>query len=634
MSDQKSIYVYYTVDPNYMAAYAKWIGAIFFGVKVPDKGNNDFRVNKVTGHFSCRVNTKYVRPSKAPQTEQEARILAEKVILDLNKKLHQANVNSHFPKDFPQLFNTKFLNPKVFSPIYDEAGLQIIAWKAVYGIELPTYAQDSSGIPQKRSVLKGDSITIEISGNTPTFIGYSHLPIVSRKSCDILLAPSSEFVYRRTNVTTLAPYFITENGFIPACGKSIPIQTEQVSSFSSDLLIKNAYNSENNSFISLSDINPPSNGYPGSAKIVLSMQYHVVTEGPGMVDFYMHLSASQFRKLFRKGNLPGEQYEHEFLKSTSLPSAISIALTLTDEQKTRSEQLNPLTGQPLFAKYFNLSVEYDFKLNIEKAFTLWMAIKWVAELPEIRGFICGIPFQESADTYYNNLMSPNDKNHDSNAPNKSNAREAEDDYSVKLYSYILMNLIADNAEAYKRKNLLVQPNEPFGVFATYCEKIKKDQNLNTLLIHLDSELHQSRGENNAKDWIEIEDFTRFQKIIDDLANLFLDCNTIFKIKSDDGTGFKYPSVGRISHPNWIVVSPEYYGNSDTKYLGETTLTEYLVHEAGHNAAAAHYHEKNPNYQYNQTGLQSNVHGHIYPTPENTRNIINDQHNRDNMSIKK
>lgn len=68
------------------------------------------------------------------------------------------------------------------------------------------------------------------------------------------------------------------------------------------------------------------------------------------------------------------------------------------------------------------------------------------------------------------------------------------------------------------------------------------------------------------------------------------------------------------------------------YFGGQTPTEILVHEAGHNAANAFDHDINDNYQYFQTGLQSNRHNRIYPTMENTLAIINDERNRKHMKV--
>ena len=61
--------------------------------------------------------------------------------------------------------------------------------------------------------------------------------------------------------------------------------------------------------------------------------------------------------------------------------------------------------------------------------------------------------------------------------------------------------------------------------------------------------------------------------------------------------------------------------------------EVLVHEAGHNSAAAFSHSER-NYKYYQTGLQSNGKGRVFPTEKNTIGIINDAKNRQNMRIVK
>ncbi len=63
-------------------------------------------------------------------------------------------------------------------------------------------------------------------------------------------------------------------------------------------------------------------------------------------------------------------------------------------------------------------------------------------------------------------------------------------------------------------------------------------------------------------------------------------------------------------------------------------TEACVHGAGHTMSISHLHGVNGkgDYEYNQTGLQSNVNGKVYPTVQNSISIINDSYNRSNMCI--
>ena len=60
----------------------------------------------------------------------------------------------------------------------------------------------------------------------------------------------------------------------------------------------------------------------------------------------------------------------------------------------------------------------------------------------------------------------------------------------------------------------------------------------------------------------------------------------------------------------------------------------LAHEAGHNSAKSFVHSgsEDGDYEYWQVGLQSNEHGRIYPTKNNTIEIINDNLNRLKMTV--
>jgi hypothetical protein len=70
--------------------------------------------------------------------------------------------------------------------------------------------------------------------------------------------------------------------------------------------------------------------------------------------------------------------------------------------------------------------------------------------------------------------------------------------------------------------------------------------------------------------------------------------------------------------NLIILNPK------TKM--KMSATERSVHEAGHNSAANNHHGTGV-YEYNQSGLQSNERGSVYPNSSNTRTIINDNTNR-------
>ena len=84
--------------------------------------------------------------------------------------------------------------------------------------------------------------------------------------------------------------------------------------------------------------------------------------------------------------------------------------------------------------------------------------------------------------------------------------------------------------------------------------------------------------------------------------------------------------------NIILLNPQYYNikaNKKFSFGTSATATELAVHEGGHNSALSAVHS-NDSYKYEQTGLQGNSGGKIYPTAENREAIINDAKNRQTM----
>jgi len=97
------------------------------------------------------------------------------------------------------------------------------------------------------------------------------------------------------------------------------------------------------------------------------------------------------------------------------------------------------------------------------------------------------------------------------------------------------------------------------------------------------------------------------------------------VKLSDPKNLEASSIG--DGFNVVFLSPLYFGvNSKAIPSGNVSPIEIVVHGAGHNSANAHSH-KFSDYQYNQIGLQSNQPGQVFPTKENTLDIINDKANR-------
>ena len=104
-------------------------------------------------------------------------------------------------------------------------------------------------------------------------------------------------------------------------------------------------------------------------------------------------------------------------------------------------------------------------------------------------------------------------------------------------------------------------------------------------------------------------------------------------------------ASKIGDPNVVFLNPSSFGANPTRAFDEIMVdksgkqiqavnaTEVVVHGAGHNAAQDHYHRNTSSgkYEYNQSGLQSNQRGMVYPTKQNTMDIINDVSNRKTLA---
>lgn len=106
-------------------------------------------------------------------------------------------------------------------------------------------------------------------------------------------------------------------------------------------------------------------------------------------------------------------------------------------------------------------------------------------------------------------------------------------------------------------------------------------------------------------------------------------NSLFRL----GKGFGENNPARASMDgdrNFGELNPEYFGENPTGLLGQVgnveyqTANEVITHELGiHNMAGKdHEKDKNGNNIYPSNGLGSNVPGRIYPTTEDTQEILN------------
>ncbi len=389
------------------------------------------------------------------------------------------------------------------------------------------------------------------------------------------------------------------------------------------------------SMLHLSNVVAPSGGKPGKADLTITMEYKTVTDGKGKVDKTNHIDVNGFKKIYSQGD--------QMIEMTQLPSAGSPCQTLADAKK----------ANPAFAgTYYEVNVKYDFKVTKAPGQSLWDVMKWEMEEQQNRGgFFTPFDIAGAGDL---KEFTKKKKKHVKkkrkalkklDKVNPKDKRKSKDDLMkeaegwYKLESekkqsvvttnrlrYLFGNMINDDKSGFQNKNIVVGK--------AFHKKLSKDKATTDLLKTLKSTLHADSTAVTPAKKVDIEKelmafYIRYQKIY----NFGRTKKERFEGKEDDSTAVG--AAGILGDPNYVALSQKLYGTGapSTFSFGKMTSAELLAHEAGHNAAAAfkHHPKGKGDYEYKQTGLQSNKHKHVKPTLANTLGIINDPNNRKHMT---
>lgn len=609
MNDSAYINVYHTINPGKFYSYGTYISKVCFGLVPGTTDEYSFISNPITGHFIYKVSSKYLMPSSNPQNESEARNCLAEILSNLRDKISAAKNSKSLPEDFPVLFNNSHISTMNIAPVYDGQNTNIItSWKAVLGIELKVF----NSLKRAKSMLESDSIIIEFSGKRIIEMDYNYTPIVKREEVPIRPNENSEFILKKVNANTIAPYYLTADGYIPACSKSVPVLQKPVSfGWSSP----QPTHDSSKSMLTLSDIVEPTEDHPGSAKLVISMDYKVVTTGEGAVNLDI-IDSSKFFQLYKLGNLPGEKEKNPLLLKR-LPTNENMAVILSDNEMEKIDKKDLS-----FNNYYKVNIEYEYNLKVETNCSLWNAFKWMYDFKYSRGLICLVPFEKEFKDFYN-VKKTYYKNKNFKAKVKIN--DARCRILTKFAIYLLENIIVDNLEYYRNRDIY----DSNAFYMIDQNAICNDIEFNRLLQSINSSFHCNEiCDNNC---FTINNLNDMYSILCQFSDLISD--SIINIYEKKAAG-----VGCIGHPNCIGLSPYFFGkNGSYSNKGSTfslTPMEVLAHEAGHNSAKAFFHteSKDGDYEYDQIGLQSNEEGNVYPTYNNTIGIIQDEDNVKHMNV--
>jgi len=622
-------YVYHTIDPGLVSSIGDRICRALFGMPMDTNDNYSFAVNDAVGHFSFRINRSLINPGATPQDEGEAIAKMNECVAGLRQRLAKAAAND---ARIPNLFNSSYMRMLGISPIHSGELDAVIAWRALYGIDLTVVPSGDAG--SQKALLEGESIIIELSGTSVVAIDYGHVPILSRKELPLADGVSAAFAYRRVNRTTLAPYYLTADGYMPACSESIAVRTRPVSAGWGDVK-KGGGTSGCKSMITLSNVVHPNDELkrPGSANIVIAMDYRVVTAGEGAVTNLGFTDPMKFSKIFSRGDING-------LDLRTLPSVDRPPRGLDLGELEQCNEIDPETGGPCFWDYYEVNVKYEFSLDVKEGLSIIEGLTWVSECPDSRGLIVISPFAETLDKWYQadsttiadlRTEQPNKTDEGLKEYRQAKITHASNNHRTCFFVQFIEAIISANSADFTNKNIFIEKGH---TIIRYGDVFSNEELLN-FVASLGSILHREKIEvENNKSWVEIEGHDSVMNAI----YFFAKESLIAYSKMQNDTGNKITSgVGSVGLLNYVFLNPKLFEGSPSAISFESISMlpeEILAHEAGHNAADEfhHRHTKEGPYEYHQDGLQSEKSGKIFPTVRNTIGILEDENNRKNMRI--
>ena len=634
-SEQRAtIAVYETVDVSFMTAQADSIGLALFGLKsgVPSH-DREFTVNRLTGYFRYRNNRVTLASGGTPQTAAAAERAANALLDELRYRLLLASQPP--PKDgptIPALFKQDELVIRGLVPLYEGSAKSVVGWRVTYGVEVASIKSGQSvGQRLPKAAIEGSALVLVMTGQTPPdkphsiatlfSLDYNHLPISRERKPTPAFdggAPES-LVYKMTASALYAPYYLTNSGTVPASKESIALNDRTFQIGGAPPSTPRSEPGPYRPLITVSDVVHPTDTQPGSASILIAMRYRVVTEGEGVV--IAELSPQQFAATFSKGNLPSVQFPPEIttdlypknnLYLRQIPEKGVIAVSVSDSEYKLADNWR-LSG---FTNFYQVKVKYDVSLDDRKAYDLISGLEWVLDYPHQTGLILSWPFAEDI-------------------PNviKMELSEQKSFATTKAQAYVLAILLTRITRIRKGElngRVIVLQGPVVG--SVLSDAIVRQAVISAgATIKLEKDYSPRDGQPYYFNLWK----TNFLDLCVKLVLLFRFSVSFNQLKGVDLT----PAIGQhkaVAGINFIITNPRFFGIKHYEIASSST-TLVLAHEVGHNIIQRLDHpdpknvdDRNAKYGYDRTGLQANLGGYVYPTLDNTLEILSDINNSESV----
>jgi RHS repeat-associated protein len=186
-------------------------------------------------------------------------------------------------------------------------------------------------------------------------------------------------------------------------------------------------------------------------------------------------------------------------------------------------------------------------------------------------------------------------------------------------------LLSSKHEKWAAKSESTNPK----VAAKHSQKLK-DAGIAYYSAQVEYQYHYSMGADLTSEvgWMQGDKQSRGVIFEPFAKSLFMptDDATMYNVNFNSSKVYaKDPDIGGFSTNESVYGVIDNFITHNPRTTLKLPLEEIFAHESGHNSARNNIHS-NSQYKYNQEGLQSNQRGSIFPTKQNTIEIINDSSN--------
>lgn len=221
------ILVYKSPSPRLVEGHARALRDVLLNGVMVKETMSSLVVNPDNGYFTFNFTPQH-NSSYTPQEEQEAREQLGRIMALLAENMKNHVRAGRLPEAFAEMFTAGYFKQTTLLPVVDPAKGELIQkWSAQYVVELDAIQNRTDRTKTKAVLNEGFSL---VFGNDAILeVHYFHLPLQKGGREKLIAAENSrgeqkkEIYYTRNRDNTVVPFFISDQGMLPASSVSVSL---------------------------------------------------------------------------------------------------------------------------------------------------------------------------------------------------------------------------------------------------------------------------------------------------------------------------------------------------------------------------------------------------------------------------